>query len=226
MIIALTQSEGRLEGLESLLRGRGHQVLRIPLVHTTPLAANLEPLADCPWWLFTSPAAVRAVVELGASLQGRKLGAVGESTALALRKAGGKVELIGAEGNAKNLAQMFLAKGESGPVGLPQGTKVLPALAQVLQEGGIEVRPVTVYQTKTLPWPVGVLQRDITLLASPSAVAALPESVAQRSHNLALGPTTAQALEERGWAYRVVESPKVESVFAAILQLEGELCST
>lgn len=224
MTIALTHSEGRLEGLEGLLEQRGHRVLRIPLVRTTTLAGvSLAPLEGCPWWLFSSGAAVRAVLELGARLEAHKLGAVGKSTALELQRAGGRVELVG-ESGAEELARSFLAMKESGPVGLPRGSKALPTLEDLLREGGLEVRPVAVYQSETLPWPSQAPMPEVILLASPSAVTALPQALAH-TRFLALGETTARPLRERGWSYRVVESPQVQAVLSAIIQLEGELCS-
>lgn len=224
MTIALTHSEGRLEGLESLLTQRGHQVLRIPLVRTTTLAGvSLAPLEGCPWWLFSSAAAVRAVVELGARLGAHRLGAVGKATALELQKAGGRVEVVG-ESDALELARLFISLGEPGPVGLPQGSKALSTLADRLTQAGIEVCPLTLYHSETLPWPTETPIPEVLVLASPSAVSVLPEALSQ-THCLALGQTTAHRLQERGWPYRLVESPQVQAVLTAILRLEGELCS-
>lgn len=227
MTVALTQSEGRLEGLRAQLRQRGLEVWRIPLVRTqTHPGADLSALLDCPWWLFSSTAAVRAVLELGGSVEGRRLGAVGEATREALKQAGGRVELLGPETNAAALAEAFIALGEDGCVGLPQGNQALPTLARRLSNAGYQVYRVVVYDTFPLPWPQGLGAPHLTLLASPSAVDALPEAVGVNTHCLALGPTTAQRLRERGWPHTTLPDPGEEAVIAAIERILGELCSS
>ncbi|WP_299430943.1 uroporphyrinogen-III synthase [uncultured Meiothermus sp.] len=225
MTVALTQSEGRLEGLESRLRQRGLEVWRVPLVRTqTRQGADLSRLLDCPWWLFSSVAAVRAVLELGGSLQGRRLGAVGEATKEALEQAGGLVELLGSATHAASLAEAFIALGEAGCVGLPQGHRALPTLARGLSEAGHQVRAVIVYDTFSLPWPDHLETPDLTLLASPSAAEALPVRIGANTHCLALGPTTARCLRERGWPHTTLPNPSEEEVVATIEQILERKC--
>ena len=221
MRVALTQSEGRLAELEPLLRQCGFEVLRQPLVQTHTLPTDLEPLRNCPWWLFTSVASVRAVLELGGSLVGRKLGAVGEATAQAIQQGGGKVSLSG-EASASSLADAFMALEEAGPVGLPQGNQALPTLSDKLKAAGYAVRPVVVYQTQSLPWPKAIPTPDITLIASPSAVEGLSEIFARKTRFVALGATTAQRLQERAWSFVLPKEPGVIGLLKAIEQLAGE----
>ncbi|ADD28161.1 uroporphyrinogen-III synthase [Meiothermus ruber] len=225
MRIALTQSEGRLEGLQERLEAMGLEVLRFPLVQTQTLPADLAPLDDCRWWLFTSVAAVRAVLELRGSLPGRALGAVGRATQQALEEAGGRVDLVAPEETAESLAEAFLALRPFGFVGLPQGNRARPVLAQRLREAGYVVRSVVVYQTQTLPWPSDGPVPELVLLTSPTGVEALPEAVGRKVHLLALGPTTAAALSERGFPHTVVPRPSVEAVLETVRYIRGELCS-
>ncbi|GIW32840.1 uroporphyrinogen-III synthase [Meiothermus sp.] len=224
MRIALTQSEGRLVGLQERLEAMGLEVLRIPLVQTQTLQASLSPLSECRWWLFTSVAAVQAVLALGGSLKGRRLGAVGEATRQALGDAGGRVEVVAPEETAESLAEAFLALKPFGFVGLPQGNRARPVLARRLRNAGYEVRSVVVYQTQTRPWPAGLAAPDLVLLTSPSGVEALPEEVGLNAHLLALGPTTAAALSERGFAYTRVPRPHVEAILQTIEHIRGETC--
>lgn len=224
MRIALTQSEGRLEGLQERLVAMGLEVVRQPLVQTQTLQADLAPLADCRWWLFTSVAAVRAVVALGGRLEGRLLGAVGQATRQSLEEAGGRVELVAPEESAESLAEAFLSRRPSGWVGLPQGSRARPVLAQRLRDAGYGVRSVVVYQTQPLSWPPGLVP-EVVLLTSPSGVEALPEAVGRKAHLLALGPTTAAALSEQGFSYTLVSRPSVEAVLETIQRIRGEICS-
>ncbi|MDX2006815.1 MAG: uroporphyrinogen-III synthase [Meiothermus sp.] len=220
MTVALTQSEGRLAELQALLTERGFEVLRQPLVRTqTLLEASLEPLRDCLWWLFTSSAAVQAALELGAELGRHQLGAVGEATARTLEQFDLPADLISPEPVASSLADAFIASGQPGPVGLPQGNLALPTLEKKLAEAGLKVRPVVVYRTQTLAWPEGLPPADITLLASPSAVSAIPEQVALQTRLLALGSSTAQRIQERGWPYVLTSDPSPKAVLEAVLHL-------
>lgn len=225
MRIALTQSEGRLEGLQEHLVAMGLEVVRQPLVQTQTLQADLAPLADCRWWLFTSVAAVRAVVALGGRLEGRFLGAVGQATRQALEEAGGRVELVAPEETAESLAEAFLSRRPFGWVGLPQGSRARPVLAHRLREAGYTVRSVVVYQTQPVPWPFELPVPELVLLASPSGVEALPKAVGHQAHLLALGPTTAAALSEQGFSYTLVSRPSVEAVLETIQHIRGEVCS-
>lgn len=217
MTVALTHAEGRLEGLRERLETRGYRVVHYPLIATQTLqGVSLEPLEACCWWLFSSQAAVRAVVELGGRFAGHRLGAVGEGTAQALRDLGLEVELVSPEGHAESLARAFIAWQAPGPVGLPRGNRALPTLADLLEGAGYEVRALTVYKTLTQPWPSDAPIPDLTVLASPSAVEALPVEVARQTHCIALGPSTAQSLRACGLSYSQAQSPSVEGVIAAI----------
>lgn len=224
MRIALTQSEGRLAGLQERLEAMGLEVVRQPLIQTQVLQADLKPLSDCRWWLFTSVAAVRALLALGGSLKGRSLGAVGQATRQALEEAGGRVDLVSPDETAEGLAEAFLAQRPFGFVGLPQGNRARPVLAQRLREAGYVVQSVVVYQTQTRPWPTDLPAPDLVLLTSPSGVEALPESVGSQARLLALGPTTAAALSERGLPYTLVPGPSVEAVLETIARIRGEQC--
>ena len=224
MRIALTQSEGRLSGLQEHLEAMGLEVVRQPLIQTQLLQADLKPLLGCRWWLFTSVTAVQAVLALGGSLRGRGLGAVGQATRQALEEAGGKVDLVSPDETAEGLAGAFLAQRPFGLVGLPQGNRARPVLAQRLREAGYVVQSVVVYQTQIRPWPTDLPAPDLVLLTSPSGVEALPEWVGGQARLLALGPTTAAALAERGLPHILVPKPSVEAVLETIERIRGERC--
>lgn len=222
--VALTHSEGRLEGLEALLESHGFEVLRVPLVQTRTLrGVSLEPLEDCPWWLFTSAAAVRAVEELGGGFKGHRLGAIGEGTAKALEQAGVKPELVSTEASGLGLARAFLKRGEGGPVGVPQGNLALPTLAEELRRGGLEVRTLVVYTTLSKPWPPKLPLPDIVVLGSPSAITALPSKVAEEARLVALGPITAKHLLERGLSCITAPAANPRGVLKAVETIRGEL---
>lgn len=228
MRIALTQGEGRLERLGEELAARGHEVVRAPLVRTTPCLDGAtrtaaEALTDCPWALFTSRSAVEAWTRLGLPLSDGPrtpaLGAVGPGTAAALERAGGHVLLTGDPPDGAGLARTFLSHpGARGPVALPGGDRARPTLRRALQEAGLEVRPCVVYRTELLPWRVseGV---DAVVLASPSAAHALPAEVAGAAALVALGGTTATTLRRAGHAPAVAARPDADAVLEAVRSL-------
>lgn len=226
MRIALTHSEGALPGLEQALVERGHEVVRRPLIRTEALAdaptrAAARALLACRWLLFTSPAAADAWRELELPLAGIAplIGAVGPGTARALTGHGGRVDLVSEAGHARDLAEAFVRHpAASGPVGLPRGDLALPTLPEFLAGHGFEVRPVTVYQTRTLPWEGPAV--EVVLVASPSAVRALPAGAAPR-RIVALGATTAAAARDAGLDCTVAPHPDTAGVLLAIAALEN-----
>jgi uroporphyrinogen-III synthase len=222
MRIALTQAKGRLEGLDDRLAALGHEVVRVPLVETVPLT-DMEAqeaaaaLLGLPWRLYASRSAVEAWLELGLGLaDGARLGAVGPGTARALARAGAPDVLVGERSTAAGLAQAVVAvPGVRGPVGVVQGRRARSTLRDALAAAGFEPRVATVYDTQPQVWR-GNEGVDVVVLASPSAVAALPRHVGDGAVLVAIGPTTARAMRERGWRGIEAERPTAEGVLQAV----------
>ncbi len=248
MRIVLTHSEGRFEGLAEALAKRGHEVTHRPLIVTRPrrsedVAAEARALLALPWLLFTSRSAVEAFVGLGLGWRSPEgaaplVGAVGIKTASALRRAGVEPALVAERSpRAEGLARVFLSDPRAaGPVGLPQGDRALPTLRRALEEAGLEVRPLVLYETVAQPLEgggaagagtdavraegsasaEGSADAELVVLASPSAAQALPDAVAERAALVAIGPTTAGALAERGLGCRQAAAPSVAGVLAEV----------
>lgn len=218
--VALTQSPGRLDGLQELLEERGFEVLSQPLVkietrgdsRTRSAVANLMAL---PWLLITSRSTVEALLALGGFEGDPLIGAVGPATASALEEAGATVTLVANPHNARGLAHAFLAHPQArGPVGLPRGNRALDVLEQELGEAGFATRPLVVYDTVLCEWQGGEV--DALVLASPSAVEALPAEVAGRARLVTLGQTTSAAARSRGWQCDEAEAPTPQATLAAL----------
>ena len=227
MRIALTHSGGRLEALAPALRELGHEVVHTPVIATAPLVDDAtkreaEGLVGLPWRCYPSRTAVEAWSALGLPFDdGARLAAVGSGTATALHVAGVERVLTPArsEANAAGLARAVLAAGARGAaVGLVQGRRARPELASILRDGGALPRRAVVYDVVTVPWSSDV-GFDAVLLASPSAVAALPDALARRSHLVALGPTTAAAVRTRGWSCQQASEPTVAGALTALTRL-------
>lgn len=224
MRVAVTASAGRLAGLETRLAAAGHDAVRAPLVRTAPIAdrAAATALLGLGWRLYPSRSAVEAWTALGLGFDdGARIGAVGPGTAGALRHAGADVTVVASRATGENLAHDVL-RHPDGPragdtVGVVQGNRARDALAAGLRQAGVRVRSATVYASQGLGWSLegGV---DAVVLASPSAVAALPPEIGARALLLAIGPTTAAAAVRRGWAVVQAAEPTVDGVVDALLR--------
>ena len=219
----LTHSEGRLEGLADALGAHGLTVTHHPLIETVFLPdeqvrADAEALLGAAWLLFTSRTAVRAWAALELPLDGAtpQLGAVGRRTADDLRELGGRVGLEAQPPNAEGLLGTFLSN-VSAPVtvGLPCGEGALGTLETGLTRAGFTVRKAVLYRTETRPLPE--TDADVVVLASPSAVTALPGSLTNM-RLVALGPSTARAVRERGLHAVESRAPNLTSITEAVLQ--------
>lgn len=228
MRVALTQSEGRLDGLADALAGAGHEVLRAPLVTSRPrldesTALSARSLLACPWLLVTSRATVEAWQALGLPFAGPALGAVGPGTARAIERAGGKVALVADPPDAAGLAATFLRHVDpatlTGPVALPGGDRARLELSDTLTEAGVDTRPLVVYDTVRRAWTLAPDAVDAVLLASPSAVEAVPDEVARRAALVALGPSTSAALRSRGFTPLQASAPDTGGVLTVLERL-------
>lgn len=228
MKVALTHGPERFEGLAEALAQAGHEVVVKPLITVRPREACLfhragATMLELPWLLFPSRSAVEAWRSLGLPLTGPLvplLGALGPGTARALREAGGDVRVQGEPATALGLADAFLADAKAaGPVGLPHGDRALPTLRRALERAGYEVRPLVVYETVAQRFDPVVATADVTMLASPSAVAQVPDGTEAHTRFLAVGPTTATALADRGWSCEVAEEPTVSGVLEAVVRM-------
>ncbi len=222
MRVAITTSPGRLEGLDAQLAALGADVVRAPLVHTHPLddPDAARALRDLAWRLYPSRSAVEAWTRQGLAFDDRaRIAAVGPGTADALRAAGADVAFTPTRATGEALAKELLAQ-PGGPrrgdvVGLVRGDRGRTDVKGILQRAGVVVRTATLYATRAAAWPDGV-EVDAVVLASPSAVAALPDAVARAATLVAIGPTTAAAIRDRGFAAREAHEPTEAGVVAVL----------
>jgi len=221
--VAVTASLGRLETLEARLLAAGFEAVRVPLVAIAPLLdaeVAARALLGLPWRLYPSRSAVEAWTRLGLGFDdGAHLGAVGPGTAAALARAGARAAVEGRPATAAGLARALLDH-PAGPapgatVGLVQGDRARPDLLVALRAAGVEARVAVAYATRGVGWSLEG-EVDAIVVASPSAVAALPAAVAARALLVALGPTTAAAVARRGWTAVEADAPTPDGVIAAL----------
>jgi uroporphyrinogen-III synthase len=234
-VVALTQSRGRLEATQEMLRARGYKVIRQPLIETQPLLdeqTRLEArkLLECAWILFTSRTAAETWQQLSRDfnkgiypLATLHVGAVGKKTAEALKEIDVTVEIVADQQNAENFADMFLSHPKAAsPVGLPQGDQALDTVHRKLGRAGFEVRPLVIY--KTILQPYQFHKVDVIVFSSPSAVEAA--EMIGNAKLVAIGATTLKAIEARGWQGVQSSSPNAEAIVEAVEQVTLEVSQT
>jgi uroporphyrinogen-III synthase len=229
--VVVTRAAGVRDALSERLRELGAAVRDLPAIElgppadSGPLDAALRELPRFDWVVFASAAAVDRVLgrldELGlprASLAARALAAVGPATAARLEAGVRAPDLVPGEAQGGALAEALARMVKGHRVLLPRPAEGRPEIAAGLTAAGAELVAVEAY--RTVPAPAERLaplarwldrgEVDAVAFASPSAVRAVVAAMAPDASRLArvllaaIGPTTAQALEEAGLRAGVV----------------------
>lgn len=238
-LVAVTLSEGALEGFEARLAAGGHAVRRVPLVSfETPatfeaLDAALVQSRHYAAVAVTSP---RAAVVLAQRIEAgghaplhTPVWAVGERTAAPLRPVCDDVRLVavraGERGAAESLAAEMLATRVHGAVLFPCGELRRDALPTLLAGAGCRVDEVLCYRT-VLPEPeaarAALGRAQLIVVGSPSVAELLARAVpsGERPLLVAVGPTTGAAAEAAGWIPDATSArPSADAVAGACLTL-------
>ena len=218
--VVVTRAEADNGPLSTQLRELGLTVLLWPAVsvavaETSALEEALENINTYDWIVFASRHAVAAVIErVEAPPPNVRVAAVGKATGQVLRQRGWPVDLLPEDANAAALVSEFATKPMQGTkVLFPASSRALPTIAAGLTQLGATVTQVEAYRTEPASLDVDAcrawIERDViaaVTFASPSAVIE-PEHALAKPHFdrllkaakvIAIGPTTARALEEHG----------------------------
>ena len=227
------------------LESEGASVVAEPLLRfappedTTVIDAALSKLGEFDWWLITSRHAVefvssrsRALGRPLSDLAGRVLvGAVGSATSNAAQAAGLKVSYAAHQQSGSGLAAELALRVAGKRVLLLRSNLADSSLPRALAAHQAQVTDVVAYCTigpnaaakarlASLAW--GLV--DAAIFFSPSAIRNLVDAIGQEKIKtlancvaVAIGPTTADALKETGFARSVqAEEPSLESIVAAL----------
>lgn len=239
--VVVTRAEARDGPLSTQLRTLGLEVLLWPAVRMSAasgpaLEQALSRIEEFDWIVFASRTAVAAVIkscpQLPASV---RVAAIGRATAQVLRGRGFRVDLMPNEANAASLVNAFEASGCAGArILFPASSRALPTIAQGLTQLGAEVLQVEAYRTEAAALDVAscraLIHREVigaVTFASPSAVIELehalgaPDFARLLAHAavVAIGPTTARALAERGRTAVLAESATLAGLANTTLRL-------
>jgi uroporphyrinogen-III synthase len=218
-----------------------------------PLEEALAHVDSFQWIVFASRHAVAAVTGLmAAPPPGVRIAAVGQATAQVLRQRGWPVDLLPSESNAAGLVDAFASEGGLGAapraiqsdarprILYPASSRALPTIAAGLTQLGAEVIQVEAYRTESShaldvedcrSWIARGSIGAVTF-ASPSAVDELEHALGKDDFDrllsaapaVAIGPTTAKALTERGHTPALAESATLQGLAHTthrILQTRG-----
>lgn len=230
MRVVVTRSEPADGPLSSELRSFGLPVLLWPAVSVEiaekgPLEDVLRRAASFDWIVFASRHAVAAVTQiLPRAPEGVRIAAVGQATAQVLRQRGWPVDLLPPDANAAALVEAFetTAAVKGCRVLFPASSRALPTIATGLTQLGAEVVQVEAYRTESSAtldvedcrsW-ISRGGIGAVTFASPSAVDELEHALGKTDFDrllssatpVAIGPTTARALTDRGHTPALAES--------------------
>lgn len=238
--VAVTRGEGPGGPLSLLLRARGARVLDwgtvgfAPPEDLCPLLSALIRIRDYDWVCFSSPRAVEAVVSrVPEAPKGLKAAAIGPATAARLNEAGWPVDRIPREATGEGLVEAFRREGDApgARIFFPASTLARDVIPRGLRELGAQVDRMPAYRMVILTLDAEACRRSldggqvqVVTFASPSAMEGLAKGLgedlfsrlAESVPAAAMGPTTAQALGERGWkTVSVSAEPTMEGLASA-----------
>ena len=242
--VVVTRSEASDGPLCCEFRNLGLPVLLWPAVAVemadqAPLEAALGRLEDFAWIVFASRHAVAAVTHIRSAAPPAdvKIAAVGQATAQVLRQRGWPVDLLPDESNAAALVAGFAALPDIAGqrVLFPASSRALPTIATGLTQLGAVVEQVEAYRTESSSaLDVEDCRSWITrggigavTFASPSAVDELEHALGKNDFDrllntataVAIGPTTAKALADRGHTPALAESATLQGLAHAAYRL-------
>ena len=242
--VVVTRAESHDGPLSSQLRTLGLEVLLWPAVSVAPASGNsleraLARIEEFDWIVFASRNAVTAVIRWLPRLpHGVRVAAIGRATAQVLRGRGFTVDLMPNEANAGALVNAFATQGCAGArILYPASSRALPMITQGLTQLGAEVLQVEAYRTEAAAldandcraWIDRAVIGAVTF-ASPSAVIELERALGSphfarllaQAKVVAIGPTTARALAERGRTAVLAESATLSGLAQTTLRLLQE----
>jgi uroporphyrinogen-III synthase len=240
--VVVTRSESSDGPLSSQLRDLGLAVLLWPAVAVElgepgPLEEALGRAGSFDWIVFASRHAVAAVTHImPAAPAGVRIAAVGRATAQVLRQRGWPVDLLPSEANAAALVQAFASEAtgngmkdiKGARILFPASSRALPTISAGLTQLGAEVVQVEAYRTESSAsldveacrsWIARGSIGAVTF-ASPSAVDELEHALGKDDFDrllaaaaaVAIGPTTARALTDRGHTPALAETPTLQGL--------------
>lgn len=214
--VVVTRTQERASALADVLRGRGANVVELPLIRhektgdPATLYRALSRLRSYAWVLLTSQQAVEELFwhlsEMGQDARAFgecRVAAVGPATARALEARGIRPDFTPGTPGAGHLGRELPA---------PPGARILhlashlaeDALEDALSQRGLSAERVELYRTEPRELDESALSAlqgaDVVTLASGSAARAFAEAAGTQFRVAVMGPQTEKAAREAGFA--------------------------
>jgi hydroxymethylbilane synthase len=180
----------------SSLTAQGFEVNGISLITFNTIAIKNMPQTD--WIFFSSKHAVENFFKQQPNVANQKLGAIGKSTADAIRKFGKRAEFIGQSTDTKTIGKQFAARVGSATVLFPIAKGSLRSVqSQFVKKE--QTFDINVYETIEHS-QIKIPQADILIFTSPSNVNAyLKDNKVETHHKvIAMGGATEAELRKHG----------------------------
>ncbi|MDR0788398.1 MAG: uroporphyrinogen-III synthase [Gemmatimonadota bacterium] len=244
--VVVTRPVTESDELSMLLERMGAEVVMLPMIRIEAseddriLLGEVVRPGGYDWLVFTSVNGVAcfrsALDEVGVEWPDARVCAVGPTTASAIRRAGGKVDVVPDEHIAEGAAEVMInaAGGLAGKrVLFPRAEEARPVLADALRTAGAEVVEVVAYRTVAETANVSELRRileagevDVITFASGSAVRAFSRLVGlpsgARTVVASIGPLTSAAARSAGMEVDIEAMPyTAEGLAMAISRYYG-----
>lgn len=238
MRVILTHSPRAFQGfqheLQAALGARQLDIVHTPLIRTLfRKDVDISALQSADYCFFTSQNAVAAAASLGVFPLKARVVAVGAKTAQALQAQGQAVDGIPQQEDAEGLMAEWLEQPLKQSLEQPRekllepdvrivlavGAKSMDTIPKKLAERGLNYQKIILYDTVAVPWQGLARAEDIIILASPSAVQALPQHIGDAATLLAIGTTTQRAAANRGWVIDCAATPYRPKLKQKILEL-------
>jgi hydroxymethylbilane synthase len=177
-------------------------------------------LPQAEWVYFSSANAVKYFFELCLIETKFQYGCIGEATAAALFKYNIEPNYIGENGNLESSAKQFANLVLNKKVIFPQSDISLQTVQNYLQEGA--AINLVLYKTIFLE-NVESINTDVLVFTSPSNVNSyfIKNGIFEKQQFVAIGKSTANALQKLGQKCSITENTSEESIWKAILLLQS-----
>lgn len=183
---------------KNCLEANGYKVFAQSLIEIKQIP--IRKYKKCDWIFFSSKNAVKHFFEQKPDVEGTKFGAVGKSTAEAIRKYGKRAEFIGNSDDTRMTGEKFSAMIGSKTVLFPQAKESMKTIQLQLPKKE-NVMDIVVYETiKNGDYKLPITNCQILVFTSPSNVETFFEKnkISAEQKVIAMGDATANALRKFG----------------------------
>lgn len=179
-----------------VLRANKYKVSGRAFIEFKPIPFSRIPIAD--WVFFASKHAVKYFFDQKPEIGKLKIGAIGKSTAAAIRSYGKRADFIGYSTNTRLTGKQFASLVKSAPVVFPQAKDSMRTVQQQFVNKS-QTRDLAVYETIQKPVE-DTPDADIMLFTSPSNVESFFEKKKLQPDQkiIAMGDATAHTLKQMG----------------------------